>query len=113
MKFEIDNLIFFTGYRFSVLKQNLSLYILHANFICWNFQWIFYLDNEDDDEGHGYLHPSLMVTRKASPAPEVPAYKPLEMPKVSVHDTPYGQLIKSLVKKQQPDATEEWVKSSF
>lgn len=73
----------------------------------------FILDNEDDDEGHGYLHPSLMVTRKASPAPEVPAYKPLEMPKVSVHDTPYGQLIKSLVKKQQPDATEEWVKSSF
>lgn len=64
-------------------------------------------DNEDDDEGHGYLHPSLMVTRKASPAPEVPAYKPLEMPKVSVHDTPYGQLIKSLVKKQQPDATED------
>lgn len=73
----------------------------------------FILENEDDDEGHGYLHPSLMVTRKASPAPEVPAYKPLEMPKVSVHDTPYGQLIKSLVKKQQPDATEEWVKCSF
>lgn len=92
MKFEIDNLIFFTGYRFSVLKQNYGYFIL---------------DNEDDDEGHGYLHPSLMVTRKASPAPEVPAYKPLEMPKVSVHDTPYGQLIKSLVKKQQPDATEE------
>uniref|UniRef100_K1P9A5 Splicing factor, arginine/serine-rich 8 n=1 Tax=Magallana gigas TaxID=29159 RepID=K1P9A5_MAGGI len=64
-------------------------------------------DNEDEDEGHGYLHPSLMVTRKASPAPEVPAYKPLEMPKVSVHDTPYGQLIKSLAKKQQPDATED------
>ncbi|XP_022341691.2 splicing factor, suppressor of white-apricot homolog isoform X1 [Crassostrea virginica] len=66
-------------------------------------------DNEDDDDGHGqgYLHPSLMVTRKAAPAPEVPAYKPIEMPKISVHDTPYGQLIKSLVKKQQPDPAED------
>ena len=69
----------------------------------------YYLDNEDEDDGHGqgYLHPSLMVTRKAAPAPEVPAYKPIEMPKISVHDTPYGQLIKSLVKKQQPDPAEE------
>ncbi|XP_048753433.2 splicing factor, suppressor of white-apricot homolog isoform X2 [Ostrea edulis] len=57
-------------------------------------------EDDDDGHGHGYLHPSLMTTRKASPAPEVPAYKLVEMPKVSVHDTPYGQLIKSLVKKQ-------------
>ncbi|XP_061163357.1 splicing factor, suppressor of white-apricot homolog [Saccostrea echinata] len=60
-------------------------------------------DDEDEGHGHGYLHPSLMATRKAAPAPEVPAYKAVEMPKISVHDTPYGQLIKSLAKKQQPD----------
>ncbi|XP_062614168.1 splicing factor, suppressor of white-apricot homolog isoform X2 [Saccostrea cucullata] len=61
-------------------------------------------DEEDEGHGHGYLHPSLMATRKAAPAPEVPAYKTVEMPRISVHDTPYGQLIKSLVKKQHPDS---------
>ncbi|KAL3856461.1 hypothetical protein ACJMK2_011217 [Sinanodonta woodiana] len=61
-------------------------------------------DSEDDhhdglgtDGLHGYLHPSL-VTSTAQPTPEV--YKPItvQMPKVSIHDTPYGQLVKSFTK---------------
>ncbi|KAK3596315.1 hypothetical protein CHS0354_014800 [Potamilus streckersoni] len=61
-------------------------------------------DSEDDhheafgtDGLHGYLHPSL-VTGTAQPTPEV--YKPItvQMPKVSIHDTPYGQLVRSFTK---------------
>ncbi|XP_033747378.1 splicing factor, suppressor of white-apricot homolog isoform X2 [Pecten maximus] len=46
----------------------------------------------EEEQPDGYLHPSLMIQR-ASPTPDL---KPIKMPVVSIHDTPYGQLIKSL-----------------
>ncbi|XP_069136279.1 splicing factor, suppressor of white-apricot homolog isoform X1 [Argopecten irradians] len=46
----------------------------------------------EEEHPDGYLHPSLMIQR-ASPTPDL---KPIKMPAVSIHDTPYGQLIKSL-----------------
>ncbi|XP_021374796.1 splicing factor, suppressor of white-apricot homolog isoform X1 [Mizuhopecten yessoensis] len=46
----------------------------------------------EEEHPDGYLHPSLMIQR-ASPTPDL---KPIKMPTGSIHDTPYGQLIKSL-----------------
>ncbi|XP_060067349.1 splicing factor, suppressor of white-apricot homolog isoform X2 [Ylistrum balloti] len=48
----------------------------------------------EEEHPDGYLHPSLMIQR-ASPTPDL---KPIKLPPVSIHDTPYGQLIKSLKK---------------
>ncbi|KAJ8312289.1 hypothetical protein KUTeg_009662 [Tegillarca granosa] len=58
-------------------------------------------ENEDHPHHHGYLHPSLMPKR-VSPTPEVGITVP--MPKISIHDTPYGQLIKSLKKTDEKHA---------
>ncbi|XP_060564245.1 splicing factor, suppressor of white-apricot homolog isoform X2 [Ruditapes philippinarum] len=52
---------------------------------------------EGDDGGHGYLHPTLMTTNRASPVPQE-VYKPVPMPKVSIHETSYGQLLQSMSK---------------
>ncbi|XP_053376315.1 splicing factor, suppressor of white-apricot homolog isoform X2 [Mercenaria mercenaria] len=52
---------------------------------------------EGDDGGHGYLHPTLMTTNRASPVPQE-VYKPIQMPKVSIHETSYGQLLQSFSK---------------
>ncbi|XP_052073913.1 splicing factor, suppressor of white-apricot homolog isoform X17 [Mytilus californianus] len=59
-------------------------------------------DNKDDDaphSQHGYLHPSLVQTHTTKPnlAPAV------KMPAISIHDTPYGKLLKHL-KKSTPDS---------
>ncbi|CAC5392091.1 unnamed protein product [Mytilus coruscus] len=59
-------------------------------------------DNKDDDaphSPHGYLHPSLVQTHTTKPnlAPAV------KMPAISIHDTPYGKLLKHL-KKSTPDS---------
>lgn len=57
----------------------------------------------DENQDDGYLHPSLRMNR-ASPAPapvlapDVPFQSTVKLPAVSVHDTPYGQLIKSIAK---------------
>lgn len=44
-----------------------------------------------------YLHPSLSSTSSLPPPPPPPS-KPIELPKVSIHDTPYGALINSIRK---------------
>ncbi|KAH9525838.1 hypothetical protein Btru_002516 [Bulinus truncatus] len=49
----------------------------------------------EEDDGHSYLHPSLSSTSLLPPPPPPPS-KPIELPKVSIHDTPYGALIKSI-----------------
>ncbi|XP_052073917.1 splicing factor, suppressor of white-apricot homolog isoform X18 [Mytilus californianus] len=59
-------------------------------------------DSKDDDaphSQHGYLHPSLVQTHTTKPnlAPAV------KMPAISIHDTPYGKLLKHL-KKSTPDS---------
>ncbi|XP_071093718.1 splicing factor, suppressor of white-apricot homolog isoform X1 [Haliotis cracherodii] len=46
--------------------------------------------HDDDDDGHGYLHPLLNPTSTTQPS------KPIKMPAVSINDTSYGQLIKSI-----------------
>ncbi|XP_052797489.1 splicing factor, suppressor of white-apricot homolog isoform X2 [Mya arenaria] len=51
---------------------------------------------EGDHNDSGYLHPTL-VSNRDSPTPEQP-YKPLVMPKVSIHETSYGQLLQSFAK---------------
>ncbi|CAL1543009.1 unnamed protein product [Lymnaea stagnalis] len=50
---------------------------------------------KDDDDSHSYLHPSLSSATQLPPPPPPPS-KPIELPKVSIHDTPYGALIKSI-----------------
>ncbi|XP_046569786.1 splicing factor, suppressor of white-apricot homolog [Haliotis rubra] len=46
--------------------------------------------HEDEDDDNGYLHPLLNPTSATQPS------KPIKMPAVSINDTPYGQLIKSI-----------------
>ncbi|KAI8739339.1 splicing factor, suppressor of white-apricot [Biomphalaria glabrata] len=52
---------------------------------------------EEEEGNHSYLHPSLSSnTATQLPPPPPPPSKPIELPKVSIHDTPYGALIKSI-----------------
>ncbi|XP_041347938.1 splicing factor, suppressor of white-apricot homolog isoform X2 [Gigantopelta aegis] len=60
--------------------------------------------NEDNaHHAHGYLHPILSSTATAAP----PVSKPIQMPKVCVHTTSYGQLIKSITKSRAETAEKQ------
>ncbi|RUS78086.1 hypothetical protein EGW08_014166 [Elysia chlorotica] len=56
-------------------------------------------EDSSNEEGHSdnYLHPSLSSASSLPPPPPPPS-KPIELPKVSIHDTPYGALINSIRK---------------
>ncbi|XP_064612276.1 splicing factor, suppressor of white-apricot homolog isoform X2 [Liolophura sinensis] len=54
--------------------------------------------DDNDEEHHGYLHPSLMSSITMT-APSKPVPKPV----VRVHETPYGDLIKSVTKSMRND----------
>ncbi|KAK3084142.1 hypothetical protein FSP39_008921 [Pinctada imbricata] len=60
-------------------------------------------EKDDGDHSHGYLHPSLMAVKRVTMAPEpvLPQAPKVELPKVSIHDTPYGQLIKTLQRNKE------------
>ncbi|XP_025088915.1 splicing factor, suppressor of white-apricot homolog isoform X2 [Pomacea canaliculata] len=69
-------------------------------------------DQEEKEEMAGYdkdhyLHPSLSNSSAAVPLPPPPPPKPIIMPKISIHDTPYGQLITSFKKFSRVDTKEE------
>ncbi|GFR60968.1 splicing factor, suppressor of white-apricot [Elysia marginata] len=54
-------------------------------------------DANSESHNDNYLHPSLSSTSSLPPPPPPPS-KPIELPKVSIHDTPYGALINSIRK---------------
>ncbi|BFZ18549.1 hypothetical protein BsWGS_21588 [Bradybaena similaris] len=51
---------------------------------------------KEEEYGQHYLHPSLSSTSLQLPPPPPPTLKPIELPKVSINDTPYGALIQSI-----------------
>ncbi|XP_059147044.1 splicing factor, suppressor of white-apricot homolog isoform X2 [Physella acuta] len=53
---------------------------------------------KEEENNHSYLHPSLSSLSSVTqlPPPPPPPSKPIELPKVSIHDTPYGALVKSI-----------------
>ncbi|GFO01160.1 splicing factor, suppressor of white-apricot homolog, partial [Plakobranchus ocellatus] len=62
--------------------------------------------NHEDSNSDNYLHPSLSSTPSLPPPPPRPS-KPIELPKVSIHDTPYGALINSIKKHSEKSKPKE------